>query len=164
MNLGRCTSSILDTSVLVYRGRRGPCWPGRRPDPVWSGCWLSFYGECSGAYNLAKPLRVEHVAVEIDMESFRPSAHFLRIMRTSAKWCRFDTSYFTHNRVERGSVLFLPVQVQRTCPSPNFTFTGNNDTTYEITFFLFKNKQNPNISWLFSKHFSITMSQKQTKC
>ena len=25
------TRSIFDTSFLVYGGRRGPCWPGRRP-------------------------------------------------------------------------------------------------------------------------------------
>ena len=30
-NLRSCTSSILDTSVLVYGGRRGPCWPRWRP-------------------------------------------------------------------------------------------------------------------------------------
>ena len=34
-NLLWCTSNILDTSVLVYSGRRGPCWPGRRP--IWYG-------------------------------------------------------------------------------------------------------------------------------
>ena len=30
-NLWWCASSILNTSVLMYGGRRCPCWPGRRP-------------------------------------------------------------------------------------------------------------------------------------
>ena len=30
-NVGRRNSGILDTSLWVYGGRRGPCWPGRRP-------------------------------------------------------------------------------------------------------------------------------------
>ena len=39
------------------------------------------------------------------------------------QWCRADTSYFTHNwdsgrLAEGGSILFLPIQVQRRCPLP----------------------------------------------
>ena len=29
--LGWCTSNILNTSVVVYDGRRRPCWPARQP-------------------------------------------------------------------------------------------------------------------------------------
>ena len=64
------------------------------------------------------PLQVEHVAVEFVVEPFRPFGPSLRTMKTSAQWCRVDTSYFpiAGRLVERGSVLFFPVQVQRTCP------------------------------------------------
>ena len=45
---------------------------------------------------------------------------FVLTMKISAQWCRVDTSYFTHNWETRGggSILFLSVQVQRTCPLP----------------------------------------------
>ena len=60
-------------------------------------------------YNLAEPIRlqVEHVAVEF-VEPLRPSGPCLRTMKISAQLRSVDTSYFTHNWIEGGSV-FLPV-------------------------------------------------------
>ena len=57
------------------------------------------------------------------LQTIWPSAHlalFVLTMKISAQWCRVDTSYFTHNWETRGggSILFLSVQVQRTCPLP----------------------------------------------
>ena len=68
-------------------------------DPVWYGCVLSSHGESRAKYNLAEPilLQVEHVAVELIVQPFRPSGPFLRTMKISAQLCHVDTSYFTHN-------------------------------------------------------------------
>ena len=57
-----------------------------------------------------------------------PSYHNLEslgsfsFLRSSAQWHRVDTGCFTITRrlVEGGNVLFLPVQVQRTCPLPSY--------------------------------------------
>ena len=68
-------------------------------DPVWSAFWLSFHGDSRARYNLTEPipLQVERAAVEFVMEPFNPSG-----MKTSAQWCRVDTSYFTRNWETRG--------------------------------------------------------------
>ena len=57
-------NSILDTSVLVYGGRRRPCGPGRRP--IRYGMVGGFsYSDSRAKYNLTEsiPLQVERVAV-----------------------------------------------------------------------------------------------------
>ena len=109
----------------------GVCWK------VWSlltwaatnlvlyDCLFSSHGESREKYNLTEPIpfQVEHVTFVFIMEPFCPSGPFLRTMKLSAQWRRADTSYFTHNwdnvrLVEGGSILFLPIQVQRRCPLP----------------------------------------------
>ena len=86
-NLRWCTGSILDTSVLVYGGRRGSCWPGRRP--IRYGIVTCFRAR----YNLAETilLQVEHVAVEFIVEPFRPSGPCLGTMKIFAQWSRVYT-------------------------------------------------------------------------
>ena len=42
------------------------------------------------------------VAVKFIVEPFRPSDPCLRTVKISARWCRVDASYFTHNWETRG--------------------------------------------------------------
>ena len=65
-------------------------------------------------------------AVEFVMELFRSSGPSLRTTKTSSQWGRVETSYspIAGSVVEGGSVLFLPVRVQRTCPMPHCRRTG----------------------------------------
>ena len=95
----QCTA---EGAVLVDPG-------GDRSGVVWYGCVLSSHGESWAKYNLTEPipLQVEHVAVEF-VEPLRPSGPCLRTMKISAPLRSVDTSYFTHNWIEGGSV-FLPV-------------------------------------------------------
>ena len=64
-------------------------------------------------YNLREPipLQVDHVAVEFIVEPFRPSGPCLRTVKVYAKWCRLDTSYFTHNWETRGGRERLPSRI-----------------------------------------------------
>ena len=95
--------ACLTPPVLMYGGRRGPCDPGRRLIRYGMSAGFS-HGDSRAKCNLTEPipLQVEHVAVELVVEPFRPSGPSLRTMKTSALWCPVDTSYFTHNWETRG--------------------------------------------------------------
>ena len=89
---------MLDTSILVYGRRCGPC--SARLWPIWYGMVAGFSnGYSKVKYNLTKPipLQVEHMRVVFIVESFHPSGPSLQTMTTSAQCYRLDTSYFTHN-------------------------------------------------------------------
>ena len=103
-NLWWCTSNILYTFILVCSGK---------------------HGMVLAKYNLTEPipLQVDHVAVEFIVQPFCPSGPFLLTMIV---W-RYPPSDavltpailpITGRLVEGGSIWFLPVQVQRTCPLP----------------------------------------------
>ena len=87
-NLGRCTSSILYTSVLVCSERRGRDDPAPT-DPVWYSCLLSSHDDSKAKYNTAEPIpfHVEHFAVEFVLDPFRLFGLSRRTMRTTAQWC-----------------------------------------------------------------------------
>ena len=56
-------------------------------DPVWYGRLFSSRGESRAKYNLTDPvsLQVEHEAVELSVEPFRPSGFLLRSIQMSAQ-------------------------------------------------------------------------------
>ena len=91
-------------------------------DPVWYGCLFSPHGESRAKYKLTEPIsiQVEHVAVEFIVEPFSPLALFFELRRhpLSDGVLTPGISPLTRRLVEGGAVLFLPVQVQRTCPLP----------------------------------------------
>ena len=85
-----------------------------------------FHGDSRAKYNLTEPtpLQGEHVAFEFVVEPFRPSGPSIRTMKTSAHPREVvltpAVSPITGRLVEGGSVLFLPVHAQRTCPLTPF--------------------------------------------
>ena len=83
---------------------------------------VSSFGESRAKYNLTGPipLQVEHVTVELIVEPFRPFALFFQVCRypSSDVVVTPAISPITGRLVEGGSVLFLSVQVHRTCPPP----------------------------------------------
>ena len=116
-NLRWCTSSILDTSVLMYSGRHSPCWPGRWPiqydmvagfhhmvshrqGTTWRSPSLSrsYMWPLRSLWNLSA-----HLALVFELWRHRHSDAML----TPA------ISPITGRLVEGGSVLFLPILVYK---------------------------------------------------
>ena len=130
-NLQWCTSSIPDIFVLVYGGRRGPCSPERWPIRyrMAASChpwWVMGKVQLDGAH--PSPGRWRDLWVHC--RSLPPTWPLSSYMEIYTQSCRVDTSYFTHNwqthggRGEGGGV-FLPVQVQKTCPLPSISLSPN---------------------------------------
>ena len=105
-------------------------------DPVWYGGLISSHGESRAKYNLTEPipLQVKHVAVELIVESFRPSGPFLLTMKISAQWCRVDTSCFTHKWETRGGrKRLIPFRTNpRDLPTARGIWIGSKNMTCDM--------------------------------
>ena len=119
-NLWWCTSSILDTSILLYGGRRGRCWPRQ---------WLIRYGMVACFHHMAShgqstawwsPSLSRTKAWPLSL-LWNSSAH-LALFFLLWKYLPSDVVLtpailpIPGRLVEGRSILFLPIQVQAHLP------------------------------------------------
>ena len=117
-----CTSSILNTSVLVYGTRHGPLWLEQRP--IWYdlvvGCYFTV---TQGKGTTWQSQSLSRLNTWLLSSSWNPSTHLAIV---SELWGHLPTdamltpaiTHITGKLVESGSLLFFPVQDQRTCSLP----------------------------------------------
>ena len=130
MNFWWCSSSILDSSILVYGGRRSPCWPRWRL--IWYGMVACFHHMVGhGQSTTWQSPSFSRLSMWLLSSSWNPSAHlalFFLLWRYPPSDAVLTTAILPLSRrlVGGGSILFLPVQVQKTCPLPQSLCRSHN--------------------------------------
>ena len=117
-----CICSMLDTSVMVYCGRHGPYWLGRRPIPY--DMFVGFHPTViNGQGTTWRSPSLSRSTTFTLSSLWNNSAHLALVFELWRHLCSDAVLAqaiwpITGRLVEGGSVFFLPVQLQRICPLP----------------------------------------------
>ena len=91
MNFRWCASNILDTSVLVYCGRRGPSWPGLRPIRYGMVAWFHHMVSHGQDTTCRSPSPFRSNTWPLS-SSWNPSVHLARI-ETILEWHEYFSQF-----------------------------------------------------------------------